>query len=47
MSRRNISKKRFPQPDSLYNSFLVSLLITRILKSGKKNLAKKHCTSSF
>ena len=40
MSRRNISKKRFPQPDSLYNSYLVSLLIARILKSGKKNLAK-------
>jgi len=40
MSRRNISKKRFPEPDSLYNSYLVSLLITRILKSGKKNLAR-------
>jgi small subunit ribosomal protein S7 len=42
MSRRNISKKRFPQPDSLYNSYLVSLLIARILKSGKKNLAKNN-----
>ena len=40
MSRRNISKKRFPQPDSVYNSYLVSLLITRILKSGKKTIAK-------
>ena len=36
MSRRNISKKRFPEADSVYNSYLVSLLITRILKSGKK-----------
>jgi hypothetical protein len=22
MSRRNISKKRFPQPDAIYNSYL-------------------------
>jgi ribosomal protein S7 len=34
MSRRNISKKRF-ETDAIYNSYLVSLLITRILKSGK------------
>jgi ribosomal protein S7 len=40
MSRRNISKKRFPEADSIYNSYLVSLLITRILKSGKKLLLK-------
>ena len=36
MSRRNISKKRFPEVDAIYSSYLVSLLITRILKSGKK-----------
>lgn len=41
MSRRNISKKRFPERDPIYNSYLVSLLICRILKSGKKNLAEK------
>jgi len=41
MSRRNISKKRFPEIDAVYNSYLVSLLITRILKSGKKTIAKK------
>ena len=40
MSRRNISKKRFPKPDTLYQSYLVNLLITRILKSGKKTIAK-------
>ena len=40
MSRRNISKKRFPEADSIYNSYLVSLLISRILKSGKKTIAK-------
>lgn len=47
MSRRNISKKRFPQPDSLYNSYLVGLLISRILKSGKKNIAKNIVYQSF
>ena len=47
MSRRNISKKRFPQPDSIYNSYLVSLLISRILKSGKKTIAKKIVYEAF
>jgi small subunit ribosomal protein S7 len=47
MSRRNISKKRFPQPDAIYNSYLVSLLITRILKSGKKTIAKKIVYQAF
>jgi small subunit ribosomal protein S7 len=47
MSRRNISKKRFPEADTVYNSYLVSLLISRILKSGKKNLAQKIVNESF
>lgn len=47
MSRRNISKKRFPEPDPTYNSYLVSLLIARILKSGKKNLAQNIVYSAF
>jgi small subunit ribosomal protein S7 len=47
MSRRNISKKRFPQADAIYNSYLVSLLITRILKSGKKTIAKKIVYQAF
>src|SRR5210317_971366 len=47
MSRRNISKKRFPQTDSVYNSYLVSLLITRILKSGKKTIAKTIVYDAF
>jgi small subunit ribosomal protein S7 len=47
MSRRNISKKRFPEPDTIYNSYLVSLLITRILKSGKKTIAKKIVYEAF
>lgn len=47
MSRRNISKKRFPEMDAVYNSYLVSLLITRILKSGKKTIAKKIVYQAF
>ena len=47
MSRRNVAKKRFPEVDSIYNSYLVSLLITRILKSGKKNLAQNIVISAF
>ena len=47
MSRRNISKKRFPEADSIYNSYLVSLLISRILKSGKKTIAKKIVYEAF
>lgn len=47
MSRRNISKKRFPKADSVYSSYLVSLLITRILKSGKKTVAKKIVYEAF
>lgn len=47
MSRRNISRKRFPQTDSIYESYLVSLLINRILKSGKKTIAKKIVYQAF
>ena len=47
MSRRNISKKRFPQSDETYNSHLVSLLISRILKSGKKTIAKNIVYQAF
>jgi small subunit ribosomal protein S7 len=47
MSRRNISKKRLPQTDSVYESYLVNLLINRILKSGKKTIAKKIVYQAF
>ena len=47
MSRRNVAKKRFPDSDSIYGSYLVSLLITRILKSGKKNLSQNIVNNAF
>ena len=39
MSRRKIIKKRFPTPDSVYNNSLVSILVVRLIKDGKKTLA--------
>lgn len=47
MARRNISKKRLPIIDSTYNSYLVSLLIHRILKSGKKTIAQNLVNGTF
>jgi len=41
MSRRSKSKRILAQPDPIYNSRLVTLLIARILKSGKKSIAQK------
>jgi len=41
MSRRNTAKKRLITPDPLYNSKLISMLTVRILRHGKKDLARK------
>jgi small subunit ribosomal protein S7 len=40
MSRRKIIKKRFPTPDPVYNNRLVSMLVVRLVKDGKKTLAQ-------
>jgi small subunit ribosomal protein S7 len=47
MSRRNNSKREFPSPDPVYNSYLVSLLTVRILKNGKKTLAQRIIQDAF
>ena len=47
MSRRISTQKRFPVRDLKHNSFLVSLLINRILSRGKKLLAKRIVYTSF
>jgi small subunit ribosomal protein S7 len=41
MSRRISTKKRFPEKDFNYDNVLVSLLVNRILKKGKKQLARR------
>ena len=47
MSRRISTQKRFPEKDTKYDNLLVSLLINRILKSGKKRLAKRIVYKAF
>jgi small subunit ribosomal protein S7 len=47
MSRRISTKKRFPEKDSKYENFLVSLLINRILRCGKKLLSKRIVYKAF
>jgi len=47
MSRRISTKKRFPEKDSKYDNLLVSLLVNRILKNGKKRLAKRIVYKAF
>ena len=47
MSRRISTKKRFPTKDSKYDNLLVSLLINRLLKNGKKRLATRIVNKGF
>jgi len=47
MSRRISIKKRFPEKDSKYDNLLVSLLVNRLLKSGKKRLSKRIVYKAF
>ena len=39
MSRRAVVQKRPVPPDSVYNSRLVSMMMRRVMRSGKKSLA--------
>ncbi|NLE43290.1 MAG: 30S ribosomal protein S7 [Chloroflexi bacterium] len=39
MSRRNRPPKRVVEPDSRYNSVLVSRLVNKVMKDGKKSVA--------
>ena len=47
MLRRISTKKRFPKKDSKYDKLLVSLLINRLLKNGKKRLATRIVNKGF
>lgn len=47
MSRRTNIKRKFPVSDPVYNSYLVSLMISKILKSGKKTIAQKIIYEAF
>lgn len=41
MSRRNRAQRTIAQPDPTYNSRLVTMLVSRILQSGKKSLSQR------
>lgn len=41
MSRKSKSKRILAQPDPIYNSRLVTLMVIRVLKSGKKSVAQR------
>nr|YP_011007531.1 30S ribosomal protein S7 [Syringoderma abyssicola]WAM64960.1 30S ribosomal protein S7 [Syringoderma abyssicola] len=47
MSRRTKKKRNFPIPDPVYNSYLVSLMTSKILKSGKKTISQKIIYEAF
>ena len=47
MPRRKISKKNQIEKDPVFESVLVSKLINRVMKHGKKNLARKHVYQAF
>ena len=41
MSRKSRIQSKLPKPDATYNSRLVTLLISRVLQSGKKSISQK------
>jgi small subunit ribosomal protein S7 len=47
MSRRSKAQRILAEPDPIYNSRLVTVLISRILQSGKKSLAQRIVYSAL
>lgn len=47
MSRRTVVQKRPVPPDSVYNSRLVSMMVRRLMKSGKRSLAHRIIYDAF
>ncbi|KKI98939.1 30S ribosomal protein S7 [Prochlorothrix hollandica] len=47
MSRRNRAQKRNVTPDSVYNSRLVSMMVARLMQSGKRSLASGMLYNAF
>ncbi len=45
MSRRHRAKKRIISPDPYYDSRLVHMLVNRVMKDGKKTLAREKSLS--
>lgn len=47
MSRRTVVQKRPVPPDPVYNSRLVSMMVRRIMSSGKKSVAARIVYDAF
>jgi len=47
MSRRSRAQKTLANPDPIYNSRLVTLLISRVLQAGKKITCSENCIRCF
>jgi small subunit ribosomal protein S7 len=47
MSRRTVVQRRPVPPDPVYNSRLVSMMVRRIMRSGKKSLAYRIIYDAF
>ena len=47
MSRRNAAVKRPVQPDPQFNSRLASMMISRLMKHGKKSTAQRILSDAF
>jgi small subunit ribosomal protein S7 len=47
MSRRNRAQKRPVTPDAVHNSRLVSMMIARLMESGKKSIASRIIYDAF
>lgn len=47
MSRRSVVQKRPVPPDPVYNSRLVSMMVRRIMRSGKKSIANNIIYDAF
>ncbi|WAL61558.1 30S ribosomal protein S7 [Thermocoleostomius sinensis] len=47
MSRRTVIQKRPIQPDPTYNSRLVTMMVARLMKNGKRSLAYRIVYDAF
>jgi small subunit ribosomal protein S7 len=47
MSRRTVIQKRPIQPDPTYNSRLVTMMVARLMRSGKRSIAYKIVYDAF
>jgi small subunit ribosomal protein S7 len=47
MPRRYRPERRIPEPDIKYNSEIVSAFINKVMRDGKKSLARQHVYDAF